>query len=300
VKQYEPYRGPGCPTGRHAEHDPKDGDGRPLGPDEAARLHAFNEVCDCPWLVVTSTTPVHHMTSWTRRELERFIDEADNGYFDPGHYPPRNGKSQFMPPLQQRLLLLLEQGRKLAAVQVLLGELIFDGAAWDPATGCLSLRHHAWTANADHEWLQLWLKGGAEGEREQYTATSHEPGGSPDTIDGLWEESPVEQAQLDEQAALIDGARAQVRELVRGVIKVGDTEMPVELTNVTMQDGFTVAHGAFPSGQPVMVAQREPLDVEEVTMARGGVTDSAAAAAEESQGWVDVPLPLPEITQETR
>lgn len=249
MKQYDPYRGPGCPSGKHEEHDPRDDSGRPLGPDEAARLGVFNEVCDCPWLVVTSTTPVHHMTSWTRREVERLIKEADDGYFDPRHLPPRNGRSQFMPPLQQRLLLLLEQGKTLAAVQYLIGNLAFDRVAWDPATACLSLRHETWKADGgvQYEWLQLWLNG-TDGDdlTSQFSAMADAPGGNPETIDGIWEERDrADVLAEDANRQAIAGARPQVRELVSA------------------------------------------------TLARGGVTDEALERAEESQGWVDIPLPFP-------
>jgi hypothetical protein len=212
VKQYDPYRGPFCPTGQHEATDPKDGDGNPLAPDLARARRLFNEECTCPWLVVTSTTPVPHMTSWSRRELDTLIREADRGFFDPVHYPPRNNASQFMSPSKQRLLELLDMGDTVGAIQALMVGLEFDRVTWDPEQSCLSLRYTQFGASGiGHEWLQIFVAA----EDGQYTARGPQAGGNPETIDGLWSEpDPQEQAERAAQRVLVDSTRAQVRGLV--------------------------------------------------------------------------------------
>jgi len=297
VKQYEPWRGPHCPTGQHAATDPTDGAGEPISPDEAAKTHRFNEECTCPWLVATSTTPVAHMTSWTRRELDRLIQEADNGYFDPRHYPPRRNQSRFLPPLQQRLLELLDGGDELAAVQTLLGNVSFDRVTWHAETRCLSLRRQSFgAAGVEHEWLQLFL----ESDAGQYTARADAPGGDVDTIDGLWEERPVELAEAVQTRSLVDGARGQVRSLVRGVIQAGGVRVPVDVTDISEQGGMTVAHGTFPSGEAFVIAQqgdRTAIGIDPALLATGGIVTGPVLVGEGdiAQGWRDEPLPLDEL-----
>lgn len=222
MKTYEPWRGPLCPTGRHAEQDPTGPDGEPLSGDEARLSHRFNEACDCPWLVVTSTTPYPHQTAWTRRELDRMIKEMDEGYFDPAHYPRRAGKSMFLPAIQQRILELLDRGDRLGAAQTTLGELRFDQVAWDSYCGCLSLRTTSYSDDGpQHEWLQLWLDG--VGEHGQYTARADQPGGDADTIDGVWEERPgLLRAQEDAKTVITASVRGQVRELLAREASPGD------------------------------------------------------------------------------
>lgn len=200
-----PHRGPNCPTGRHAADDPRDEQGEPLPEHEAVKQRRFNEVCDCPWLTVSSSTPVPHATTWTRRELENMIRNADEGYFDPQHFPPRLNQTRFMSPDRQYLLQLLDVDDRLGAMQHLLTGIKFDRVVWDPASLCLSLRRQAW-GHPVEEWLQLHFD-----EAGQYSARADTPGGSPDTIDGLWEEAPVEvTAAAAETRALIDASRLQI------------------------------------------------------------------------------------------
>jgi hypothetical protein len=217
VKTYDvPHRGPHCPTGRHAADDPVDESGEPLQPDEAARQRRFNEVCDCAWLKVASTTPEPHITTWNRRELENIIKEMDKGHFDPQHFPPRNNASRFMSPTRQRLLELLDADDPIGAVRHLLTGIEFDRVAWDPESACLSLRRRAYGRTED-EWLQLHL--GAEAGR--YTASGPKPGGNPETIVGVWEEAPAEQlAARAEAKALIDGSRRQITGQVASLLEL--------------------------------------------------------------------------------
>lgn len=221
MKTYEvPHRGPQCPTGRHAANDPVDDRGEPIYEDEAARLRVFNEVCDCPWLTVASTTPEPHTTSWTRRELENLIKEMDAGHFDPKHFPPRNNASRFMPPDRQYLLQLLDGDDKLGAVQHLLTSIKFDRIVWDPVSTCLSLRRQVYGRDGRivQEWLQLHFDAQAG---HQYTARGETPGGNPDTIDGLWEEAPAQvTAEQAQTRALIDGSRLQITGLVSNALEL--------------------------------------------------------------------------------
>jgi hypothetical protein len=204
VKSYEPpWRGPNCPTGRHEKTDPS-----------ADQPGPYNEECDCAWLTVASNTPVSHVTTWNRRELENLIREMDNGHFDPAHFPPRQGASRFMSPDVQRVLEQIQAGDRLGAVQTLLGAMTFDQVMWDPQSGCLSLRRtELGELGFVHEWLQLWLKGGQD--RGQYSARGDEAGGDPDTIDGLWSEDTDPPPIMVGGFVLSDNARAQLTAAVQ-------------------------------------------------------------------------------------
>jgi len=143
MKTYEPRRDDRCPNPENTGHSPY-GSGQP---DE----------CTCPWLIIQSTTPVQHLTSWNRRELDNVIREMDNGYFDPPGYPRRE-RSMFLSPGMQRLLDVAEKEPVAAALTLLAGAGAgtglppFDAIAWDAEDGCLSLR----VGNAGG-WRRLWL-----------------------------------------------------------------------------------------------------------------------------------------------
>lgn len=129
MKTYEPRRNNECPNGLHAAYDP-------------AKDPTQNE-CTCPWLIIQSSTPVQHLTSWNRRETENFIREVDRGYFDPPGYPKRSG-SMFLSPAMQRLLDVAEKEPVAAALTLLAGSGSglppFDAVAWDAQDAVLSLR----------------------------------------------------------------------------------------------------------------------------------------------------------------
>lgn len=308
MKQYEPWRGPGCPTGRHEKTDPKDVNGEVISADEARLTHRYNEECDCPWLVVTSTTPREHQTWWTRRELDRLILETDQGYFDPAHYPMRAGKSMFLPPVQQRILELLDANDPLGAVQALLSGLTFDQVTWDPQLGCLSLRRRTF-GQGEPEWLQLWLDG-TDG-RDQYSAKGDAPGGDEGTIDGIWEESVAELADEQAKAAIAAGVRGQVRELLTAdrsaevVVDVflpdANAVIPISNPTITAEGPNVIVHGTLPNGDPVMVAQPADLAaaslVEVVVVAEGmdpgepGTIGNVIGKMQLDAGWRDEPLP---------
>lgn len=171
MKTYEPRRNNACPNGVHADYDPD-------------REPADNE-CTCPWLVVASTTPVNHLTSWNRRELQTLIRETDGGYFDPPGYPRRVG-SMFLSPPMQRLIDLAEKEPVAAAAALLAGAAVhgdsglppFDAIAWDAQDGCLSLRA------GDAGWRRLWL--GPEGAHTDHDTTT--AGGTNPIL--LWADHP--------------------------------------------------------------------------------------------------------------
>lgn len=260
MKTYEPYRGPSCPTGQHAEHDPEPGSTK------------INEVCDCPWLVVASTTPEPHVTTWSRRELERMIKEADEGYFDPAHLPPRHNESRFMSPSKARLFELFDAGDVLGAVQTLLAGIVFDQVVWDGQAKCLSLRVSR--IGADAEWLNLFLSS----ERGQYTARGPAAGGDPDTIEGVWQEQPKgELLSAEVTRDLVDRVRDdRLRELVAG--KLGTVK--VDSTTVVGQGNLHFT-GTVPPGPVADLIRGEGL----------------AHVSLEQDGWVDEPLPgMPNLT----
>lgn len=140
MKTYEPRRNNECPNGLHATYDP-------------AKDPTQNE-CTCPWLIIQSTTPVPHLTSWNRRETENVIREMDRGYFDPPGYPKRTG-SMFLSPAMQRLLDVAEKEPVAAALTLLAGSGSglppFDAVAWDAEDACLSVRVPGLG------WRRLWL-----------------------------------------------------------------------------------------------------------------------------------------------
>lgn len=129
MKTYEPRRNNTCPNGLHPDYDP-------------TKDPSQNE-CTCPWLIIQSSTPVQHLTSWNRRETENFIREVDRGYFDPPGYPKRTG-SMFLSPAMQRLLDVAEKEPVAAALTLLAGSGSglppFDAIAWDAEDAVLSLR----------------------------------------------------------------------------------------------------------------------------------------------------------------
>lgn len=140
MKTYEPRRNNTCPNGLHPDYDP-------------AKDPSLNE-CTCPWLIIQSSTPVQHLTSWNRRETENFIREVDRGYFDPPGYPRRTG-SMFLSPAMQRLLDVAEKEPVAAALTLLAGSGSglppFDAVAWDAEDACLSVRVPGLG------WRRLWL-----------------------------------------------------------------------------------------------------------------------------------------------
>lgn len=165
------------------------------------------------WMIVGSSTPVPHTTGFNRRELERLVKEADDGFFDPEHLPKRHG-SRFLSPFLQRLLDLA-QTEPLGAAQQLLSSLTFDQVAWDPQAGCLSLRQRRFGADGvEHEWLQLWLRGSND-EQEQSAARGQAAGGGAATIQGLWSQPLA----IEEGPARIevDGLRDQIRAVTAAV-----------------------------------------------------------------------------------
>lgn len=145
MKTYEVRHNNACPNGLHPDYNP-------------ALDAALNE-CTCPWLVVSSNTPIQHLTSWNRRELENLIREMDGGYFDPPTTPLRKN-SMFLSPTLQRLLDVAEKDPAAAALSLLAGAAMhgdsglppFDAIAWDAEDACLSLR-----SGAAGGWRRLWL-----------------------------------------------------------------------------------------------------------------------------------------------
>lgn len=129
MKTYEPRRNNECPNGIHATYNPD------VDPSQ-------NE-CTCPWLIIQSSSPVQHLTSWNRRELDNAIREFDNGYFDPPGYPRRE-RSMFLSAPMQRLLDVAQAQPVAAALTLLAGSGSglppFDAIAWDAEDAVLSLR----------------------------------------------------------------------------------------------------------------------------------------------------------------
>lgn len=175
MKTYEPRRNNECPNGLHADYDP-------------AKDPTQNE-CTCPWLIIQSTTPVQHITSWNRRETENVIREMDRGYFDPPGYPKRTG-SMFLSPAMQRLLDVAEKSPVAAALTLLAGSGSglppFDAIAWDAEDACLSLRT---TPPVEHHenatWRRLHL---GHANVDAVTDEGYEPGGANPVL--LWADHP--------------------------------------------------------------------------------------------------------------
>lgn len=180
MKTYEPRRNNECPNGLHATYNPA------LDPTQ-------NE-CTCPWLVIASSTPVQHLTSWSRRELENVIRETDRGYFDPPGYPLRSN-SMFLSPNMQRLVDMAEKEPVAAALTLLAGAAAhgdsglppFDAIAWDAEDACLSLR------TGGGGWRRLWL-----GHTNVDAMTDHDaykPGGADPVL--LWADHPDTAVDVD-------------------------------------------------------------------------------------------------------
>jgi hypothetical protein len=187
VKTYEPRRNNECPNGIHATYNPD------LDPTQ-------NE-CTCPWLVIASSTPVQHLTSWSRRELENVIRETDRGYFDPPGYPLRSN-SMFLSPNMQRLVDMAEKEPVAAALTLLAGAAShgdsglppFDAIAWDAEDACLSIR----VGNAGG-WRRLWLgHANVDAITDQDNATA---GGANPVL--LWADHPDTATETDLPEGLI-------------------------------------------------------------------------------------------------
>ena len=179
------------------------------------------------------------------------MKEADDGFFDPAHLPPRHG-SRFLSPFLSRLLDLA-QSEPLGAAQQLLSSLTFDQVAWDPQAGCLSLRQRRFGADGvEHEWLQLWLRGSNE-EQEQSAARSHAAGGGAATIQGLWSQPLA----IEEGPARIevDGLRDQIRAATAAV--QAEFIDPL-IADGTVPDGTTLVYDESPPWQD------EPLPFEQL------------------------------------
>ena len=190
MKTYEVRRNNACPNGLHPDYNPD------LDP-------ALNE-CTCPWLVVSSNTPIQHLTSWNRRELDNLIREMDGGYFDPPAAPLRKN-SMFLSPTLQRLLDVAEKDPAAAALSLLAGAAMhgdsglppFDAIAWDAEDACLSLR--SGTAGG---WRRLWL-----GHANVEAVTDHDAfkaGGVGPVL--LWADHPDTAAEVG-----LPGVRPRVR-----------------------------------------------------------------------------------------
>ena len=169
MKTYEPRRNNECPNGLHADYDP-------------AKDPTQNE-CTCPWLIIQSSSPVQHLTSWNRRELENAVREFDRGYFDPPGYPRRTG-SMFLSPAMQRLLDVAEKSPVAAALALLAGSGTglppFDAIAWDAEDAVMSLRI------ATGGWWHLFL-GHANTEAVTNHDDAHAAGANPVL---LWADHP--------------------------------------------------------------------------------------------------------------
>lgn len=169
MKTYEPRRNNECPNGLHADYDP-------------AKDPTQNE-CTCPWLIIQSSSPVQHLTSWNRRETENVIREMDRGYFDPPGYPRRTG-SMFLSPAMQRLLDVAEKSPVAAALALLAGSGTglppFDAIAWDAEDAVMSLRI------ATGGWWHLFL-GHANTEAVTNHDDAHAAGANPVL---LWADHP--------------------------------------------------------------------------------------------------------------
>jgi hypothetical protein len=190
VKTYEPRRNNECPNGIHATYNPA------LDPTQ-------NE-CTCPWLVIASSTPVQHLTSWSRRELENVIRETDSGYFDPPGYPLRSN-SMFLSPNMQRLVDIAEKEPVAAALTLLAGAAAhgdsglppFDAIAWDAEDACLSLRV------AGKGWRRLWLGHTNVDAVTDSSAVINGPGaGGADPV-LLWADHPDTAAETDLPEGLV-------------------------------------------------------------------------------------------------
>lgn len=176
MKTYEPRRNNACPNGLHPDYNPE------LDP-------AQNE-CTCPWLIIQSSSPVQHLTSWNRRELENFVREFDNGYFDPPGYPRRE-RSMFLSASMQRLLDVAQAQPVAAALALLAGSGSglppFDAITWDGEDACLSLRV------AGGAWWHLFL-----GHANVEAVTNHDaakPGGAAPVL--LWADHPDTWNEID-------------------------------------------------------------------------------------------------------
>lgn len=258
MKTYDVHRGPQCPTGRH---EIEDGATRP------------NPDCDCTWLVIGSSTPVPHTTGFKLRELERLVKEADEGYFDPAWYPQRKG-SRFLSPFVQRLVELAETD-PLGAAQNLLSTINFDQVAWDPATGCLSLRARRFgSSGVEHEWLQLWLSG--SDDREQWAARAQSAGGDGETIEGIWSE-PLAIEETPAAIELDEASRARVRAAIGA--SAGKDWREAALAHFD-DVGDALARAAF-----------DELVVKEMQIARGGIQPSLST----EPGWAafDLDMEIP-------
>lgn len=179
MKTYEVRRNNACPNGLHPDYNPE------VDP-------SLNE-CTCPWLVVSSNTPVQHLTSWNRRELDNLIRETDRGYFDPPNTEKRKN-SMFLSPTLQRLLDVAEREPVTAALSLLAGAVAhgdsglppFDAIAWDAEDACLSLR----TGEAGG-WRRLWL---GHTNVDAVTDADGRPGGANPVL--LWADHPDTAAEI--------------------------------------------------------------------------------------------------------
>jgi len=173
VKTYEVRRNNACPNSLHPDYNPD------IDP-------SLNE-CTCPWLVVSSNTPVQHLTSWNRRELDNLIREMDGGYFDPPNTEKRKN-SMFLSPTLQRLLDVAEREPVTAALSLLAGAVAhgdsglppFDAIAWDAEDACLSLR-----SGEAGGWRRLWL---GHTNVDAVTDADERPGGASPVL--LWADHP--------------------------------------------------------------------------------------------------------------
>lgn len=282
MKTYDVHRGPHCPTGKH-ETEP--GATQP------------NPNCDCIWMVVGSSTPVPHTTGFNRRELERLVKEADDGFFDPAHLPPRHG-SRFLSPFLQRLLELAE-GDPMGAAQQLLASLVFDQVAWDSATGCLSLRQRKFTgAGIEHEWLQLWLRG--DEDREQWVTRADEAGGEQATIDGLWFE-PLAIEEGPGRIELDDASRARMRSTLMGELKQR-LDVPAEIDTIPpVPDPFNCSDEDVGVALRAAVAsvQQEFIDplIADGTVPPGTTLAFDEMPIDQSPPWQDEPLPFEQLPE---